>query len=985
MGGPVVRVGNRNQSPEHARHRPLIKAATVLGWLGLNLRAPDLDQAGRDAPGSWTARRQGHAQLWREGQSDGTLCQGSKAALQFLMETIFQINLGWVLQQLAAQQAECAADESALPGQRAAAAGLAALAGASWVELRRFPRGGYDLVLCTRTPSGIRRVGLALQTRVAKVNQHWKLEQKERPWFKQQRLGRGLAVLFNGYRLAAATEGGVTAALAAAQRRREAGELNEDELEAEDEGEDEQEAAAEAAAAAEELDLAADSSDEAEEAEALLGPSEVAATDEEGSDEADGSGDEQGEEEQPAADAGIPGQRYFSIWDLPERACTNIVPFAELLLRLADKVQVSAQEIGQQASLLVIPPEGVSLRSLTLNDGLRLSQAGGELRLGEAQSVMQAALTVLPQLAANGCGDGAGSSTASGSSSGSDNECLRIKAAEALSLLERARAALAPGAASPPLHDGLALLKQCKQAVLVCLLEAVKQRSWQGHEHEQPAAAGANEEAEEGQPVPAKRPRRAAAERAAGGITAGVRGTRERFEWEKHPEVLQRFEEAVDAHGGAFATMAKDVWKSMGSPVTPTALQVHSRLDLMRSKQRTAAADTAALPAREARPPAAAVASPAPAGGAAAAAAASAPLSLASMEGTVEPACSEGAEAATPPPAEHGTTLVAAVFQERVGHVATLKMGPNPMPLSALPQPQLAAIGLDARQRAILLRVMRARQGHSVKLIDRVGGDSRATLSVRKTMCVQGQAFLLIEDPAQLLDESVLGGMHVNESQVDAMEVGGTVAASSSNDQSPLHLLHAAALPYINLAGEGIRSGEGHDWQGSFVALADPEQQAGLAEALHAVERSGLLSITQLHNGIGSMRKPLAEAGARMEAAAYRAPLLGAGDPASQQQLQHALSAFEAGCQVLGAGPLPGMVGVSAVGGGAQARKELNNRWQHQVEALWPGTKPLFEAVQAAGVELTTVKNRFRRLPGDIDTAILAARKTLKPQAPRAL
>lgn len=82
MGGPVVRHGRRNQSAEHARHRPMIKAATVLRWQGLNLRARDLEQAGRDSPGSWMARRQGYAQLWREGQSDGTLCQGSKAALQ---------------------------------------------------------------------------------------------------------------------------------------------------------------------------------------------------------------------------------------------------------------------------------------------------------------------------------------------------------------------------------------------------------------------------------------------------------------------------------------------------------------------------------------------------------------------------------------------------------------------------------------------------------------------------------------------------------------------------------------------------------------------------------------------------------------------------------------------------------------------------------------------------------------------------------------
>ena len=43
MGGPVVRHGRRNQSAEHARHRPMIKAATVLRWQGLNLRARDLE------------------------------------------------------------------------------------------------------------------------------------------------------------------------------------------------------------------------------------------------------------------------------------------------------------------------------------------------------------------------------------------------------------------------------------------------------------------------------------------------------------------------------------------------------------------------------------------------------------------------------------------------------------------------------------------------------------------------------------------------------------------------------------------------------------------------------------------------------------------------------------------------------------------------------------------------------------------------------
>lgn len=186
----------------------------------------------------------------------------------------------------------------------------------------------------------------------------------------------------------------------------------------------------------------------------------------------------------------------------------------------------------------------------------------------------------------------------------------------------------------------------------------------------------------------------------------------------------------------------------------------------------------------------------------------------------------------------------------------------------------------------------------------------------------------------------------------------------------------------INLAGRGIRSGEGDAWLDSFVPLADAAQQAGLAEVLHAVLRSGLLSITQLHNAIGNMRKPLADAGARLETGAYEGPLTGASDPDSQQQLQQALAAFEAGCKHLGAGHLPGMAGVGATG--TAARKQLHERWQGQVEALWPGTAPLFKAVFAAGVAATSVYNRFRRLRGNPATAAQAALTILKRQDRRA-
>ena len=93
---------------------------------------------------------------------------------QLLKEIILSIDLSWALQQLAAQLAAQAADACLEPEERAAAAEAAEVACNSWVELWHSPRGRFDLVLCTRLPDGsgsVRRVGLALQTHVSKVNQ----------------------------------------------------------------------------------------------------------------------------------------------------------------------------------------------------------------------------------------------------------------------------------------------------------------------------------------------------------------------------------------------------------------------------------------------------------------------------------------------------------------------------------------------------------------------------------------------------------------------------------------------------------------------------------------------------------------------------------------------------------------------------------------------------------------------------------------------
>ena len=168
---------------------------------------------------------------------------------------------------------------------------------------------------------------------------------------------------------------------------------------------------------------------------------------------------------------------------------------------------------------------------------------------------MQAALDALPLILGGSSSEAAGAGGSSGSS--------------ALALLQRALVALGPGDTSPPLQEGLKLLASAKRALAEVLVAAATERSWQGHAPEAAvaeaagsgaaaaaAAAAAAEGAkhssaevgeETGGRTARPRPRRAAAAAAAPGIT---RGTRARFAWDKHPEMLARFEAAVAEHGG---------------------------------------------------------------------------------------------------------------------------------------------------------------------------------------------------------------------------------------------------------------------------------------------------------------------------------------------------------------------------------------------------------------------------------------------------
>lgn len=99
------------------------------------------------------------------------------------------------------------------------------------------------------------------------------------------------------------------------------------------------------------------------------------------------------------------------------------------------RVIVSAQEIGLQGALLVIPPPGAAPRFLSLADALRLSLQDKGLQLDAVRSVVRAAADALHQLAPSG-----GSGEAGSSSSGE----AAATAATAISLLQAVQATLTP-------------------------------------------------------------------------------------------------------------------------------------------------------------------------------------------------------------------------------------------------------------------------------------------------------------------------------------------------------------------------------------------------------------------------------------------------------------------------------------------------------------------------------------------------------------
>ena len=100
------------------------------------------------------------------------------------MEIMFKIDLCWGLKQWAALPVDDALPE----GEHEAAAELKRQAAASCVELRRHKQGMFDLVLCTEaTGDRVRKLGMGLQTHVAKTRQPAKEAQGENRHFRAQK------------------------------------------------------------------------------------------------------------------------------------------------------------------------------------------------------------------------------------------------------------------------------------------------------------------------------------------------------------------------------------------------------------------------------------------------------------------------------------------------------------------------------------------------------------------------------------------------------------------------------------------------------------------------------------------------------------------------------------------------------------------------------------------------------------------------------
>lgn len=219
---------------------------------------------------------------------------------------------------------------------------------------------------------------------------------------------------------------------------------------------------------------------------------------------------------------------------------------------------ISAQEIGLQGALLVIPPDGAAPRFLSLEDALSLSLQGEGVQLGKVELVVRAAIAALDSLAASGSGE-------AGSSGGGDSEAA---AAAVLSQLHATLAALTTSTPSAPLHEAVAQLHATTRALVRYVVDAATQRSLELRGRTGPAWASAETEEQRAKraKLAAPPPPRKAAEAAAASIYESSPSALNRFKW-AGTQAAQRFNAAVEEEGGIFQAKVRGSSSQLGSLV----------------------------------------------------------------------------------------------------------------------------------------------------------------------------------------------------------------------------------------------------------------------------------------------------------------------------------------------------------------------------------------------------------------------------------
>ncbi|KAL4856619.1 Chlorophyll a-b binding protein [Chlorella vulgaris] len=920
--------GKRNGN-NSGRFRPETKAQIIVGWQNLDMAARSFSGTAQAAPGPPHSRLMGRGQLDRETPTETTTCKGAIACLQQVFETQ---TLEAGNQALGDVVAELEAEGSPESLRLAERLGRCLFVG------KRYAGEAFDLYFSEQAEDGTCNYwGLALQYRVPRLKQHWKLGQKERSVFKVQRavtLHGQVAALFTGYRFYCASAGELPPP----------GSLNPQP--------DSEEA--------EELEMAVE---EDEELEMAVEEDEELAAGEEDEEQGGGAQAEPGRRQHEgvlvipplpdmSASTGVLHPHCFLGQHQSQYAKLQHAAFQWLARSLPEGWQVlsNAQE-GRSASLLLVPPKGEQPRTLGLQDGLELAM----------QDIQLAQLKHLLQLASNAVG-------------GTVAAALALLQGEEVGATTLGEAVLLLGEAA----DDAVRTAATAEANSWMQQEQPQQEQLQQvehGEHELVAEEGLVNDAseEQGGEEPSQRPRRAAA-----APPSGPPPPKSRLTWT--PELKSHFEEAVEHLGGLDVAVPSAILHHMAGAGL-TYYNVMSFLCRMRQARFGILGGMLPKPAG-AKPPPEPRATPSMD----AASTSGRPLGpLGLPPGTSESFDTRVKGSHPRPPAASLLLTVPKDVAQRCLVVRVLRDGQSFKLWEGI-------AGYKTSHISIGNFLMHGGQAVLVLSPEKDAQDAPAMLfhaaALVGTAALAGQRV----DPSVFAAASVEPGAAALQ-RIRSLHVSSTDACAAAKVGPELHRLVYCSFPAaahatgIDLAagGTGYRlsaeerafgqpdnTHEGGEADGAAEAIgtsgwlaallsscSSSEDASQLKAATTSASLSGLVDLNSLRGALMHFRQRLLKAGVQLASTANNGGpasrrLLGGGDEEHGAALQAALTAWEKCLRSIGAGPIAGLKG--SAGAGA-----VLDEWRLKVETGWPAAKPCFETALQEGLTLSQLHNRWTR------------------------